>query len=35
MTVFAALAPRLGKGAWLAIGTAWAAVVLIALWTMR
>jgi len=29
-------APRLGKGAWLAIGTARAAaVVLIALWTVR
>jgi len=31
-----ARAPRLGKGAWLAIGTARAAaVVLIALWTVR
>src|SRR5213079_1167777 len=31
-----ARAPRLGKGAWLAIGAAWfAAVALIAVWTMR
>jgi len=31
-----ARAPRLGKGAWLAIGAAWAtALVLIALWTVR
>jgi len=31
-----ARAPRLGKGAWLAIGATWAtAVVLIALWTVR
>src|SRR2546421_8473636 len=31
-----ARAPRLGKGAWLAIGAAWfAAVALIAVWTVR
>ena len=31
-----ARAPRLGKGAWLAIGAVWAAaLVLIALWTVR